>query len=294
MRHFKSTFARLSTAAAVFCAAACSGNPTPAANSPSGTRAAYPYSPYGPAMGEGAGYTPGPSTQATPGSVGRMPPPMPTAAEMVPANPAVEDPTAATGSTPGAPVTWGGGSSSTQMGVTNQMAGPVDLSSLSDAQFAAIIQAVNAGEIQEAQLAMSKARSPDVKRFARDMAAAHRDMQNKATALLVRLQIAPSDNAVSNQLMSDAQGEISTLQTLRGKNFDRDYIDAQVRNHNKALELLDRITPSMKNAELKAALIAVRPKIEAHLREAERVELTLQKSANDPRPGSSGASENAP
>ena len=291
MRHLKSTLARLSTAAAVLAAAACGSNPTSAANSPSGARPASTYSPYGPALGEGAGYTPGPSTQATPGSVGLRPPPMPSPVEMGPASPALQDPAAAMGSTGGAPVapvTWGGGASdSGQVGVTNQMANEVDLTTLSDAQFASVVQVVNDGEIQEAQLAISKAASPDVKRFARDMATAHRDMQNKMTTLLGRLQITPSDNAVSNQLKSDTQSELSALQTLRGKDFDRDYIDAQVRNHNKALELFDRITPSVKNSELKAALTTTRPKIEAHLREAERVQLALQKGTANPQPGSS-------
>ncbi len=291
MRHLKSTLARLSTAAAVLAAAACSSSQTSPANSPSGARPASTYSQYGPALGESAGYTPGPSTEATPGSVGLPPPPMPGPVELVPASPALQEPAAATGSTGGAPVapvTWGGAASvSREVGVTNQMANEVDLSTLNDAQFASIVQAVNEGEIQEAQLAMTKATSPDVKRFARDMATAHRDMQNKMTALLGRLQITPSDNAVSNQLKSDTQSELSTLQGTRGKDFDRDYIDAQVRNHNEALELLERITPSVKNTELKASLTSTRPKIEAHLREAERVELVLQKGTANPQPGSS-------
>ena len=294
MRHLKSTLATLSTAA-VLGVTACSSNPAPAANTPSGPRPAYSYSQYGPAMGEGAGYTAGPSTEATPGSVGRSPPPMPSPVELVPAGPALADPTAAMGATSGAPVTWGSAPESpptSATGVTNQMGGMVDLSTLNDAQFAAIVQAINAGEIQEAQLAMSKATSPDVKRFARDMAVAHRDMQSRMTTLLGRLQITPSDNAVSNQMRSDTQGEVSTLQTLRGKDFDRSYIDAQVTNHNSALETLDRITPSVKDAELKAALTATRPKIEAHLREAERVQLTLQKGTASPQPGASGSSPN--
>jgi putative membrane protein len=287
MKHLKSTLAKVSTAA-VLGVTACSN--TPAANNPSSARAPSTYSPYGPAMGEGAGYAAGPSTEATPGEVGRLPPPRPSPVELAPVSPPVE-PSAAMGATSGAPVTWGSGPYAPPAGtagVTNQMGGMVDLSTLNDAQFAAIIQAINADEIQEAQLAMTKATSPDVKRFARDMAVAHRDMQTKMTTLLGRLQITPSDNAVSNQLRSDTQGEMSTLQAMRGKDFDRSYIDASVTNHNKALEMLDRITPSVKDAELKAALTATRPKLEAHLREAERVQLTLEKGTASPQPLPSG------
>jgi putative membrane protein len=184
-------------------------------------------------------------------------------------------------------VTWGAGpAAANNIGVTNPMGGVMDVSTLNDAQFAAIIQAINQGEIQEAQLAMVKGTSPDVKRLARDMMTAHRDMQNKTTALLARLQITPADNAVSTQLKTDTQSEIETLQSMRGKDFDRDYVDAQVRNHNKALELLDRMTPNMRNAELKSAMTNDRAKVEAHLRQAERVQEALTRGNANPQPGS--------
>jgi putative membrane protein len=293
MTNLKRTLATLSAAVAVLGTAACSHNQNP------------PHvSAYGPGLGSGAGYAAGPSTEPTLGSVGKAPPPTPTAAEMEPyVAPSPYGPAA--GSTRGedangspianpAPVTWGsgpalqnGGAPGVGVGVTNQMAGVPDVSTLSDAQLAAVVQAINQGEIQEAQLALSKSSNADVKRFARDMISAHRDMMSKTTALLQRLQITPNDNAVSNQLKSDTQSEIQDLQTMRGKDFDRNYIDSQVRNHNGALELMDRIAPDVKNAELKAALMSDRPKVEAHLREAERVQASLQHGNANPQPGSS-------
>ncbi len=263
MTHRKRTLATLSAAVAVLGTAACSHQNNPPH-----------YSAYGPALGAGSGYVNGPETQPTPGTVAKAPPPMPTSAENVPyVAPSPYAP--ATGSTRGedgaaatsspAPVTWGSGpaaqGATEGQGVTNQMAGVPDVSTLSDAQLAAVVQTINMGEIQEGQLALSKSTSPDVKRFARDMIGAHRDMMNKTTAILTRLQITPNDNAVSNQLKSDTQSELQDLQSMRGKDFDRDYIDAQVRNHNKALELVDRIAPEVKNPEFKAALMSDRPKI---------------------------------
>jgi putative membrane protein len=285
MSHLKSKLARLSAMAAVLGAAACSHN-TPTASAPTAVRPAETYSAYGPALGEGAGYAQGPSTEPTPGSVGKAPPLPPTSAQMgfSPTVSAVNNPAPAP-----APVTWGSGPADTHqeaMGVTNPMGGMADVSTLSDAQLAAVVQAINQGEIDESNLALSKSGSPDVKRFARDMVGAHRDMQNKTNALLSRLQITPSENAVSNQLKSDTQSEMQELQSMRGKDFDRDYIDSQVRNHNKALEILERVTPNVKNPELKTALMNDRPKVEAHLRQAERVQQTLQRGNANPQPAS--------
>jgi putative membrane protein len=289
MLHIKSPLATLSAIAAILGATGCSNSVSTPPNSP---RAPI-YSSYGPALGAGAGYTAGPSTMATPGSVGKPPPPPLTGAQMTqyvpPTSPSAPVTASAIATTSGtvtrasAPVTWGSGPAAEDIGVTNPMGG-MDVSNLTDAQTAAVIGALNEGEIEQAQLAMTKATSPEVKRFAGSMATAHRQMQNKATELLKRLQITPMDNAVSSQLKSDTQSEMTTLQSLRGKEFDRDYIDAQVRAHNEALELLDRMTPNVKNPELKSAINADRPKIESHLREAERVQQTLQKGNANSQP----------
>jgi putative membrane protein len=296
MTHLKSTLPRLSAVAVTLAwvagVAACSNNASPA-NAPNAPRTAPTFSAYGPALGEGAGYSAGPSTEATPGEVGRMPPPMPQPVAIGPKVVATGNPPVAASSVP-APVTWGVGSESAAMGVTNQMGGATDVSSLNDAQFAAVVQAINQSEIQEAQLAMSKATSADTKRFARDMATGHRTMETKLDALFAHLQITPSDNAISNQIKSDAQTEMQALQAMRGKDFDRDYIDTQVTNHNKALELLDRITPNVKSSELRTALTNARTGVETHLREAERIQQSLQKGTANTQPGASSAAENTP
>ena len=292
MRHLKSTLASLSTVlslAWVAGAASCSSSASHA-NAPVASSAPT-FSAPGLAMGEGSGSMEGPSSEAPPPASGQpRRPPTPGPAEvgthMVPTG---------NSSAGGAPVTWGVGSeSAAAMGVTNQMGGATDVSSLSDAQFAAVIQAVNHGEIQEALLALNKATSADAKRFARDMAFAHHNMENKLNGLLSNLELTPSDNAISNQIKSDTQNELQTLQTMRGKDFDRDYIDMQVTNHNKALELLDRIAPNVKSDELRIALTRVRPSIEEHLRQAERVQQSLQKGSTNVQPGSYGVPENAP
>jgi putative membrane protein len=282
MMHFKSSLSSLSAVAALFASVACGSSQETPARSASNAAASEPaISPYG----EATGQNDNPVTPAHEGATT----PSHESPTMPGADPSpIRNDSPASGSTRGANAPGTGGvetwsSTNSQMGVTNVMGG-VDVSTLNDAQLSAVVSTLNEGEIQEAALALGKASSPDVKRFAKDMASAHRDMQTKIDALLGRQQITPSDNAVSNQLKSDTQNEMSALQTMRGKDFDRDYIDAQVRNHNKALELLDRITPVVKNSELKGALANVRPKVESHLRSAERVQQTLQRGATNAQP----------
>lgn len=166
------------------------------------------------------------------------------------------------------------------MGATSEMGAPsgtMDVSALSDAQLAAVVKAIVRGEMEEAQLAESKATSKEVKDFARLMVRDHRDMLDKQTSSLQRLQIVPSENAVSNSLSSTVQTQISQLQSMRGRELDTMFIDDMIRDHNKALEMLDRVIPSIKNGEMKADVEKVRPRVESHLREAERIQATMQR-----------------
>ena len=164
------------------------------------------------------------------------------------------------------------------------MGGTMDVSSLGDGQLAAVIQAIHQDELQEAQLAEQRASSPELKRYARDMTNAHRNIMNENQSLLAQAQITPSDNAVSQQLRTDAQNEMSTLEGLRGRDFDREYLDDQIRDHNKAIELVDRIIPNIKNPQLKAHMQSVRTRLEGHLREAERLQQKLEKGSTNKQP----------
>jgi putative membrane protein len=175
--------------------------------------------------------------------------------------------------------TWGGTAdtptSDTQYGPAAAAGSTTDISGLSDAQLAAIVEAINRGEIQEAQVAVSHASTPGVKQFASHMIDAHRALLASAKATLSRAHIAPSDNAVSNDLKSDAASQVSTLRGLRGRDFDRTYIDGQVRGHTQALEIIDRILPNVRDPDLKNEIQNARPRVESHLREAERLEREL-------------------
>jgi len=190
-------------------------------------------------------------------------------------------PSATTGSSQGGAGSMSGASNSAAPQATQP-----DASGLDDAQVAAVIQVINEGEIQQAQLAQSKAKSPEVRRFAQHMLTAHRDMENKDKKLLVRLQLVPQDSAVSSQVKTEGENQLSTLQGITGQDFDRDYIELQVSGHNKALELIDRMVPNLKSGDLKIELQNARPMVAQHLSEAERIHQHLQKGTTDEQRGS--------
>jgi putative membrane protein len=163
----------------------------------------------------------------------------------------------------------------------------VDVSSLNDAQVAAVVNAINSGEIKEAQLAGNSASVPQVRQFARQMLVAHQNAQNRLNSVYAQIQVTPSPNAISNQIESDSQNQVSALQSLHGRDFDRVYLDDAVRSHDSSLELVDRMMPNVQNAQLKAQLKDVRTKIEAHLKEAQTLQQQVQQGATMNQPPSS-------
>ncbi|HMI88818.1 MAG TPA: DUF4142 domain-containing protein [Polyangiaceae bacterium] len=149
--------------------------------------------------------------------------------------------------------------------------------SLTDDQILYVLHSANLGEMDQARVAQKKAQNARVKRFASMMLKDHgeADTHGNDVAKKASASLSPSD--VSNRLESDAKQMTASINTEKaGKDFDRTYIDAQVKEHRAVLDSIDRdLLPSAKSSDVKALLQTVRPKIEGHLREAEDIQKGL-------------------
>jgi putative membrane protein len=149
---------------------------------------------------------------------------------------------------------------------------------LTDADIGAIVSALNMGEIEQGNLAKDKAVRGSVKKFAEMMVTEHTAAQMRATALLTRLGITPTENATSTMVKMEATTVLNNLKTLSGSAFDSAYVDSQVTMHQRALDIMDmQLLPNAKNAELKAELTTARASVAMHLNEAKM----LQSSTGD-------------
>jgi putative membrane protein len=158
-------------------------------------------------------------------------------------------------------------------------AAPADVPTpLSDAQILQVVHTANLGEIEQAKLAQSKAKDVRVKKLAAMMLKDHTDADGKAMALAKgeSLNLAPSSTNTS--LESDAGSATSTLKSQNGADFDKGYVDTQVKEHQAVLDMIDqKLIPNAKSAGVKAFLAEVRPKIAMHLRHAQDLQTTMQK-----------------
>jgi putative membrane protein len=146
-----------------------------------------------------------------------------------------------------------------------------------DAQIAHIVVTANTVDIDAGKLAKSKSKNKEVKKFAQQMVTDHTSVNKSATDLVKKLKVTPEDNDTSKSLKQGGEENVTKLKSLKGKDFDKAYIDNEVSYHETVLNAVDKtLIPSAQNAELKALLEKVRPAFVAHLEHAKKIQSTFQ------------------
>lgn len=144
---------------------------------------------------------------------------------------------------------------------------------LSDAQVASVAVVANQIDIDYASIAIKISKDPVVIQFAENMINAHKAIVAQAVALVTKLKVTPQSNAVSKQLLSDAEKTRKKLNFLSGKAFDKAYINNEVAYHKAVItEVEDQLIPEAENSELKALLQNVVPILKAHLEHAQMIQ----------------------
>jgi putative membrane protein len=141
-----------------------------------------------------------------------------------------------------------------------------------DPQIAHIAYTAGQIDIQAAQLALKKSKNKDVRAFASDMERDHKAVNDKALALVKKLNVKPEDNPTSQQLSKQASDKRAELSKLNGAAFDKAYIDNEVAYHktvNGALQ--NTLIPSASNQGLKDLLTTGLKIFQGHEQHAEHV-----------------------
>lgn len=140
---------------------------------------------------------------------------------------------------------------------------------LTDANIAALIVQANAAEMLYAEMALAKSQTPSVREFASMTNRDHASVNKAAIALVTRLGIIPVENTMSLDLRDDAEAKRRTLRDFEGFAFDSAYAANEIASHTTLLVAMDSSwIPAVRNAELRAILVAVRPAVAAHVTHA--------------------------
>jgi putative membrane protein len=148
--------------------------------------------------------------------------------------------------------------------------------SWSDANILALLDEANAADSSEGAIAATKGTSAAVRNFGKQMVADHHKMRVQGQALAKKLNLTPTPPADDN-IVSDAQKEIDNLNsTAKGKDFDKAYIDGQVDDHKKVLDLAVKAMGQAQSTELKNLIQKATPTVQSHLDKAEAIQKTLK------------------
>jgi putative membrane protein len=112
-----------------------------------------------------------------------------------------------------------------------------------------------ATDIKAAQQALEKSKDKNVRAFANDMVKDHTAVNDKALALVKKLNVTPEDNDTSKGLVKNADAKRAELAKLSGAAFDKAYVDNEVTYHKTVDDALAKtLIPSSQNGELKSLL----------------------------------------
>ena len=146
-----------------------------------------------------------------------------------------------------------------------------------DAQIAGIVVAANTVDINAGKLAEKTSKNKEVKAFAKQMVTDHTGVNKQATALVTKLKVTPTDSELAKSLKQGGADNVAKLKGLKGKDFDKAYVDNEVTYHEAVIDALDKtLIPNAKNAELKETLVKTRPAFVAHLEHAKQLQSSMK------------------
>lgn len=144
---------------------------------------------------------------------------------------------------------------------------------LNDAQIASAAVTANQIDVNYGEIALKKSKNSDVKEFAQTMIRDHSGVIDQAMALAKKLGVTPQDNPLTQQLLQGEKETSKKLNTLKGKKFDKAYIDNEVAYHEAVIAAVkDVLIPQAQNAELKDLLVKVAPVLDHHLNMAKTMQ----------------------
>jgi putative membrane protein len=155
-----------------------------------------------------------------------------------------------------------------------------------DVKIIAHLHHVNKMEIDLGKVAQ-KAGTAQVKAYGetleRDHMTANKDLvafakQNKLNAIPAD----KPDNEADKQAHKEMMSKVSRLKTLKGAEFDREFLNMMMSGHDQELAKIDTSISSASNPELQAMLKNVKPMLQRHADQARDLQKSPQASADMP------------
>ncbi len=149
---------------------------------------------------------------------------------------------------------------------------------VSDANIVAIVTVADGLDIDYGKIALKRSKNKQVKEFAQRMITDHEAVQAAVAALAAKLGLTPEENDTSRGLAAGGIDVKAKLNSLKGKAFDKYYIDNEVAYHTLVVGATETVLiANAQNAELKTALVNTLPLFKRHLEHCQMIQASLNK-----------------
>ncbi len=139
-----------------------------------------------------------------------------------------------------------------------------------DKQFLSMAAQSDVNEIALSKLAETKTANPQVKAFAHKMVADHTTLEAKMKPFATAWGLTPPASPDP-----DHQAIYDKLKGLSGTDFDKEYMDAMVTDHHKALDAFTKEADTTTDAKFKAAVMNGKSVVAAHVNMADDLKAKL-------------------
>jgi putative membrane protein len=148
-----------------------------------------------------------------------------------------------------------------------------------ETRIVAHVHAVDRLEMELGKLAQSNGTS-SVKAYGRMLANDHMTFDNKLVAFANHRGIStiPPDDMMATGDKTEIDTEKGKLQALKGPAFDREFLPFMKTSHDNEIDKLDKNMGDIHDPELKSMMESLKPTLQHHADEAQRLERSEQTS----------------
>lgn len=186
-------------------------------------------------------------------------------------------PAAAQDDGPGSPASGNAGSSAPAGGTTSAAPDAKGKSSSTvvanrqDRKFVEDAAIAGMAEIQLGQIATQRAQHPAVRDYGNQMVNDHTTANRRLMTIAATLGITPPE-----ELDFRHRRMVKKLGKAEGREFDEDYVEGEVKDHKKMVEIMEEQISDGENPDLKQLATDLLPRIREHQQMAERLKEQLK------------------
>ncbi|HVK72426.1 MAG TPA: DUF4142 domain-containing protein [Kofleriaceae bacterium] len=157
--------------------------------------------------------------------------------------------------------------------------------SASDVQALTTLHAIDLHEIDAGGLAGRRAGSKGVKQYAAMLVRDHQQIDKDTIELAMAGNLnlpdrpTPRDDAERAEMQKE-MAAMQRLQTLEGEAFDKEFLTAMIEGHQRAIAKVEEAMGMVKETQVKALLIRVKPVLQLHLDKAKMLAAGKQQAAH--------------